>query len=78
MTGFFEVRKQCICFSGHEDVSCNRAHYRNNQKQHKIPGRDQYNNLADILQHQKPIMIQHCDIIHLMCIYKCFFINQQI
>ena len=34
MTGFFEVRKQCICFSGHKDISCDRTYYRNDQKQH--------------------------------------------
>ena len=33
---------------------------------------------ADILKHQKTIMVKHRQIIHLMCRHQCFFIDHQI
>ena len=78
MTRFFEIRKKNIRFSRHANISCNRTHNCNNQKQYKISCRKQDNDLADVLKYQKSIMIQNCNVIHLVCIYQCFFVNQQI
>lgn len=44
----------------------------------KIPGNQKHNNLTDILKYQKAVMIQNCNIIHLMGIHQRFFVNQQI
>ena len=76
LTRFFQIWEQPVCLSGHTDISDYGTYNRNNKKQDKVSCQKQYHHLKDILQYKKTIMIHHRNIIHLMGIYQCFFINQ--